>query len=56
MHRRLLRDSGACADRARSDVQQPGLSRVFFEIAPAFDLVPGFWFEIEGGLGVRFYF
>jgi hypothetical protein len=34
----------------------PGFLEVFFEIAPSFIVVPGFWFEIEGGLGVRFYF
>jgi hypothetical protein len=34
----------------------PNFLEVFFEIAPSFILVPGFWFEIEGGLGVRFYF
>ncbi|HEY7375509.1 MAG TPA: hypothetical protein VIF57_25350 [Polyangia bacterium] len=34
----------------------PGFLEVFFEIAPSFVLVPGFWFEIEGGLGVRIYF
>jgi hypothetical protein len=34
----------------------PGFLEVFFEIAPSFVLVPGFWFEVEGGLGVRIYF
>ena len=34
----------------------PGFLEVFFEIAPAFYIVPGFGFDIEGGLGVRFYF
>ena len=34
----------------------PGFLEVFFEIAPSFVIVPGMWFEIEGGLGVRFYF
>jgi hypothetical protein len=34
----------------------PGFLEVFFEIAPSFVFVPGFWFEVEGGLGVRFYF
>jgi hypothetical protein len=33
----------------------PGALEVFFELAPAFYIVPGFWFTIEGGLGVRFY-
>jgi hypothetical protein len=34
----------------------PSFLEVFFELAPAFYIVPGFDFEIEGGLGVRFYF
>ena len=34
----------------------PGFLEIFFELAPAFYLVPGFGFAIEGGLGVRFYF
>ena len=34
----------------------PSFLEVFFEIAPAFNFVPGFGFDIEGGLGVRFYF
>lgn len=34
----------------------PNFLEVFFEIAPAFYVVPGFGFDIEGGLGVRFYF
>src|SRR5262245_22378569 len=34
----------------------PSFLEVFFEIAPAFYLVPGFGLDIEGGLGVRFYF
>jgi hypothetical protein len=34
----------------------PGFLELFFEIAPAFYVVPGFGFDIEGGLGVRFYF
>jgi hypothetical protein len=34
----------------------PSFLEVFFEIAPAFYIVPGFGFAIEGGLGVRFYF
>ena len=34
----------------------PGFMEIFFELAPAFYLVPGFGFAIEGGLGVRFYF
>jgi hypothetical protein len=34
----------------------PNFLEVFFEIAPAFYIVPGFGFAIEGGLGVRFYF
>jgi hypothetical protein len=34
----------------------PGFLEVFFEIAPSFVIVPGMWFQIEGGLGVRFYF
>jgi hypothetical protein len=34
----------------------PSFLEVFFEIAPVFVLVPGLWLDIEGGLGVRFYF
>ena len=34
----------------------PSFLEVFFEIAPVFVLVPGIWLDIEGGLGVRFYF
>jgi hypothetical protein len=34
----------------------PGFMELFFEIAPAFYIVPGFGFDVEGGLGVRFYF
>jgi hypothetical protein len=34
----------------------PSFLEVFFELAPAFYIVPGFGFDIEGGLGVRFYF
>jgi hypothetical protein len=34
----------------------PSFLEIFFEIAPAFYIVPGFGFGIEGGLGVRFYF
>jgi hypothetical protein len=33
----------------------PSFLEVFFEIAPAFYIVPGVGFTIEGGLGVRFY-
>jgi len=34
----------------------PSFLEVFFELAPALYVVPAFWFDIEGGLGVRFYF
>jgi hypothetical protein len=34
----------------------PGFIEIFFELAPSFYIVPGFWVDIEGGLGVRFYF
>ena len=34
----------------------PSFLEVFFELAPAFYIVPGFGFDIEGCLGVRFYF
>jgi hypothetical protein len=34
----------------------PSFIEIFFELAPAFYIVPGFTFDIEGGLGVRFYF
>ena len=34
----------------------PSFLEVFFEVAPVFVLVPGLWLDIEGGLGVRFYF
>jgi hypothetical protein len=34
----------------------PGFIEIFAELAPAFYIVPGLGFEIEGGLGVRFYF
>jgi len=36
--------------------QNPGFLEVFFELAPVLNVVPGVWFDIEGGLGVRFYF
>jgi len=35
---------------------RPEFLEVFFEIAPAFYFVPGFGPDVEGGLGVRFYF
>ena len=57
LQRRLLRPSRARAPLGLDLMfNNPGFLEVFFEIAPAFVLVPGFWFEIEGGLGVRFYF
>jgi hypothetical protein len=34
----------------------PGFLEIFFEIAPSLWVVPGVVFDIEGGLGVRFYF
>jgi hypothetical protein len=34
----------------------PSFLEVFFEVAFAFYVVPGFDFGAEGGLGVRFYF
>jgi hypothetical protein len=34
----------------------PSFVEIFFEIAPAFYVIPGFGFGFEGGLGVRFYF
>jgi hypothetical protein len=34
----------------------PAFLEIFFEIAPAFYVVPGFDFGFEGGLGARFYF
>ena len=55
--------SGECfAVAARAPIgldlmfNNPGFMEVFFELAPAFYLIPGFGFAIEGGLGVRFYF
>lgn len=36
--------------------QNPSFLEVFFELAPSFYVIPGFGFDIEGGLGVRFYF
>ena len=55
--------SGECFDlAARMPVgldlmfSNPSFVEIFFEIAPAFYVVPGFWFDIEGGLGARFYF
>jgi hypothetical protein len=55
--------SGDCfAAGARSPIgldlmfNNPAFLEVFFEIAPVFYVVPGFDFDIEGGLGVRFYF
>ncbi|HEY7372042.1 MAG TPA: hypothetical protein VIF57_07660 [Polyangia bacterium] len=35
---------------------QPSFLEVFIELAPAFYLVPGAFFAMEGGLGVRGYF
>jgi hypothetical protein len=35
---------------------QPSFLEVFLELAPAFYLVPGAFFAMEGGLGVRGYF
>jgi hypothetical protein len=34
----------------------PSFLEIFFELAPAFWLVPTFGLDIEGGLGVRLYF
>jgi hypothetical protein len=34
----------------------PGWLELFFEIAPAFYIVPPIYFDVEGGIGVRFYF
>ena len=34
----------------------PSFLEIFFELAPAFYVIPGFGFGIEGGLGVRLYF
>jgi hypothetical protein len=34
----------------------PAMLELFFELAPAFLIVPGFDFRIEGALGARFYF
>jgi hypothetical protein len=55
--------SGDCFDlAARMPVgldlmfNNPSFIEVFFELAPAFYIVPGFGFTIEGGLGARFYF
>lgn len=36
--------------------QNPAFLEVFFELAPIFYIVPGFDFNVEGALGVRFYF
>jgi len=34
----------------------PAFLELFFEIAFVMNVVPGIWLDIEGGLGVRFYF
>ena len=34
----------------------PSFVEIFVELAPAFYIVPGWGFDIEGGLGARFYF
>ena len=34
----------------------PAFIEIFFELALGLIIVPGIWLEIEGGLGVRFYF
>ena len=34
----------------------PSFLEVFFEVALVLNVVPGIWLDVEGGLGVRFYF
>jgi hypothetical protein len=36
--------------------RRPHFLELFFELAPAFYIIPGMGFDLEGGIGVRFYF
>jgi hypothetical protein len=55
-------NTGCFAAAARAPIgldlmfNNPGFIEIFFEVAFAFYVVPGFGFGPEGGLGVRFYF
>jgi hypothetical protein len=55
--------SGDCVDLAARmpiglDLMfvNPSMLEVFFELAPALYVVPGLYFDIEGAVGVRYYF
>ena len=56
LQRRLRPPRSPRTGRPRSDVQQPGLPRALLRDRVVMNSSPGFWLDIEGGLGVRFYF